>query len=82
VGGQFQRPQGTRVVRQQVAAQVYRITADGGGELVDRRLAGEFGVGVADRPPHHDGHAGLDVGGLQLEVGSAYGPSTAPLVVM
>ena len=69
VGGQFERPQRARVVGQQVAAQVDGVAAGGDGELVDRRLAGELGVRVADRPPHHDGHAGLEVGGLQLEVG-------------
>ena len=36
VGGQFQRPQGARVARQQVAAQVHGVAAGGGGELVDR----------------------------------------------
>src|SRR6202035_2042528 len=60
------RPSGGGVPQPPRSAASWRARSD--RELVDRRLARELGVRVADRSPYHRRDAGLEVRRLELEV--------------
>ena len=67
-GCELERAQRPRAAGEQLASQVDRVAAGGDRELVDRRLARELRVGVADRSPHHRRDPRLEVGRLEPEV--------------
>src|SRR6185436_7871473 len=61
LGGELERAYRARTVGEELAPQVDRVAAGRDRELVDRRLASELGMGVADRSPNHDRNPRLEV---------------------
>ena len=68
LGRELERAQRPRAAGEQLAPQVDRVATGRDRELVDRRLACELRMGVADRSPHHRRDPRLEVRRLEPEV--------------
>src|SRR5712691_1420728 len=60
--------QRARIVHEQFAAKVDRVASSSDCQLVERRLACELGVRIADGTPDHNRHSGVNVGGFNLKI--------------